>query len=356
MVKFCLVFVILVGTSLALDSSWDGITGADKTIPPDGLFSPPPPVGTIPAPDGAPRGLTFDGTNLWCANSGDGNSQYGVKIYKMDPYTGAVIASYDPPGNGACGLAFNGTEIIFTSYGDNTIWFKDPGTFATVRTIPNNISFAFDLGFDGTHIWGCEGNSTNIHKVDPATGAILETVVATYSSANVRPFGLACLPGELWTSDGNYGSNLVNQYDYGSAAWVEQWNADPTTYPCGIAYDPPTGHIWVSCWDMDSIYIFAGPTAVDEDDVTPQDSRNLSVSSGMTDGPVTIYYTLPYDGHVHLNLYDMSGRLVEHLKEGEAIAGSYAMDLDLSDLRGGVYFVTLRTEDSSFSGKIVLMK
>ena len=356
MIRYVLVLVVLLGASFALDSSWDGVMGVERTTAPAGLTVAPPQIGAFAAPDGAPRGLAFDGTYLWCANSGDGNSQYGVKVYKLDPMNGTVIGSYDVPGYGACGLAFDGTYVLFTSYGDATIWKMNPADFTVVSSIPNNISFCFDIAFDGSYIWGCEGNTTNIRKVDPATGAIVGTVVATYGSPNVRPFGLTYLPGELWTSDGGYGSNMVNEYDFGSASWVDQWGADPTTYPCGMAYDPSTGYVWVSCWDRDSIYVYAGPTAVDEEDVKAPDSRTLSVSSSLTDGRATLSYSLPCESHICLNLYDNSGRLVETLREGAVPAGSYVTDLDLSSLRGGVYFVTLRTDHASNAAKIVLIR
>jgi len=127
----------------------------------------------------------------------------------------------------------------------------------------------FDLAFDGEDLYGAVGNDGYILGFDTTSGAITDSIHATYSSGNVRPFGLAYLAsgtaGELWTSDGNYGSNMVNLWDFATTSWVDQWPSSPATYPCGIAYDPVSGYMWISCWSKDSIYIFdvgpaVGPT------------------------------------------------------------------------------------------------
>ena len=74
-----------------------------------------------------PNGITFDGFNLWVANSG------GDSISKVNPNTAAVTT--------------------FTGFAD-----------------PRGILF------DGTHIWAIEFIGSKIKKVDPATGNVLQTI------------------------------------------------------------------------------------------------------------------------------------------------------------------------------------
>jgi DNA-binding beta-propeller fold protein YncE len=74
-----------------------------------------------------PNGITFDGFNLWVANSG------GDSISRVNPNTAAVTT--------------------FTGFAD-----------------PRGILF------DGTHIWAIEFIGSKIKKVDPATGAVLQTI------------------------------------------------------------------------------------------------------------------------------------------------------------------------------------
>jgi hypothetical protein len=64
----------------------------------------------------------------------------------------------------------------------------------------------------------------------------------------------------------------------------------------------------------------------------------------------TVRYDLPAPGHVSLSLYDLSGRLVATLVDGEQPAGRHAVELDGSGLAAGVYFIRLETRLASKSG------
>jgi cyclomaltodextrinase len=55
----------------------------------------------------------------------------------------------------------------------------------------------------------------------------------------------------------------------------------------------------------------------------------------------TIRYQLPQSGHVTLKVYDMLGKEVARLVEGEQSAGSYSTVFDASRLASGVYFYKL---------------
>lgn len=60
---------------------------------------------------------------------------------------------------------------------------------------------------------------------------------------------------------------------------------------------------------------------------------------------------------ISIELIDNSGRHVRSLVENEAFgAGEHALELDLSDLASGVYYVVLRTEHGSQSRRVVVQK
>jgi hypothetical protein len=232
-------------------------------------------VGSFVAPDGAIRGLTFDGTNLWAANSGDGNSTFGDKIWKLNASTGAVLGMYDAPGlSSPCGMTWDGFYLWHSDFGTDLVYKIDPATMAVLKTLPAPNGLIGDLAWDGEYLYAAVLSPGMIIKFDTITGTPVDTIYATYSSPNVRPFGLAYLPfssGQVWTSDGGYGSNLVNEWDIATSTWIYQWPANPASYPCGLAYDPVSGYMWVSCWDTDSIYIWdvgsaAGPAFWDFED------------------------------------------------------------------------------------------
>ncbi|OQY29606.1 MAG: hypothetical protein B6244_03170 [Candidatus Cloacimonetes bacterium 4572_55] len=60
----------------------------------------------------------------------------------------------------------------------------------------------------------------------------------------------------------------------------------------------------------------------------------------------TISFTLPEDLHVTLKLYDLTGRLIHTLVEGEKSAGVHQIDFDANNLASGLYFYELSARNT----------
>ena len=95
--------------------------------------------------------------------------------------------------------------------------------------------------------------------------------------------------------------------------------------------------------------------------------NELPVSYGISQNypnpfnPVTnIEFALPNTGNVKLVVYDMSGKEVAVLVDGNYSAGSYKVDFDASSLASGVYFYSIYAsgEGHKFTKtlKLVLIK
>jgi hypothetical protein len=69
-----------------------------------------------------------------------------------------------------------------------------------------------------------------------------------------------------------------------------------------------------------------------------------------------IDYSLPQSGHVSLKVYDLLGREVATLFDGEQVAGNYTATFDGAKLASGVYLYRLQSGTSSVAKKLVLMK
>jgi len=69
-----------------------------------------------------------------------------------------------------------------------------------------------------------------------------------------------------------------------------------------------------------------------------------------------ISYSLPRAGEVTIKLYDLTGREVTTLVEGNRPAGVYSLTVDGAELPSGVYFYTIRANDFSAVKKMTLMK
>lgn len=70
----------------------------------------------------------------------------------------------------------------------------------------------------------------------------------------------------------------------------------------------------------------------------------------------TIEYGLPVASLVSLNLYDLSGRLIQTMVEGDHQAGVQTTILNAVELPSGLYFVKLEDESQSINRKIILVR
>lgn len=70
----------------------------------------------------------------------------------------------------------------------------------------------------------------------------------------------------------------------------------------------------------------------------------------------TIQYSVPEKQFVSLKVYDLLGREVAMLFEGERLAGNYSAVFDGSSLSSGMYFYRLRSGNSIISKKLLLVR
>ena len=151
------------------------------------------------------RGVTHDGHDVWAATDGmlvafdpksgaptrtidhscdagtafDGSFLYQIaeaRIDKIDPATGAVVASIPAPGHGYdSGLAWAEGSLWVGQYRDRKIHQIDPDTGAIKRTIESNRFVTGVTWVDGELWHGTwEGDESEIRRIDPASGAVLE--------------------------------------------------------------------------------------------------------------------------------------------------------------------------------------
>ena len=94
---------------------------------------------------------------------------------------------------------------------------------------------------------------------------------------------------------------------------------------------------------------------------TPTKGLSLDATPNPFNPRTEIAFTMPRDGHVHLVVYDIRGRVVNVLAEGDHASGDYRFVWDGSDQQGqrvasGTYFARLETSVGSLVKKIALLK
>ena len=69
-----------------------------------------------------------------------------------------------------------------------------------------------------------------------------------------------------------------------------------------------------------------------------------------------INFNLPVAGHVELRVYNMLGKEVSELINGQRIAGSHSIRFEATNLASGVYLYELRFNGAVLSNKMILLK
>lgn len=117
----------------------------------------------------AHAGTAFDGHYLFQLS--------GDRIQKIDPNTGRVLTTIPAPGGGGSGLAWAEGTLWMGQYRNRKIHQLDPRTGAILRTIESNRFVTGVTWIDG-ELWHAtsEGDESDLRRVDPHTGEILETL------------------------------------------------------------------------------------------------------------------------------------------------------------------------------------
>ena len=108
-------------------------------------------------------------------------------------------------------------------------------------------------------------------------------------------------------------------------------------------------------WQLDGIVSRFGPSEV----VVPGAVSELSLSDpypNPADESLTIHYELTQNGSVELNIYDLSGRLVEALVSGEQTTGRHSVNWDSSTAATGVYLLRLEADGEAITKRAVISR
>jgi hypothetical protein len=71
---------------------------------------------------------------------------------------------------------------------------------------------------------------------------------------------------------------------------------------------------------------------------------------------VSVAFTLPADGRVELSVYDLAGRRVARLVEGELTAGRHEVSWDCAEVPSGIYLYRLTTDSGSLTKRLAVSR
>tara|TARA_Y100000294_G_scaffold149840_1_gene146876 strand:- start:1423 stop:4308 length:2886 start_codon:yes stop_codon:yes gene_type:complete len=94
----------------------------------------------------------------------------------------------------------------------------------------------------------------------------------------------------------------------------------------------------------------AGPVAI------PNEFSLYPVYPNPFNPRATIDFSLQFDGEIHLNVYDINGKIVDELKNANLLAGNHRMVWNASSLPSGLYFIRLQDGVNQEVQKVMLLK
>jgi glutamine cyclotransferase len=166
-------------------------------------------------------GVSHDGRNVWAAT--------GATLIAFDPETAQVTRKLDVPCD--AGTAFDGKHLY--QIAESRIDKIDPLTGAVVASIPAPGSGSDSgLAWAEGSLWVGQYRGRKIHQIDPATGAIRRTI-----ESNRFVTGVTWVDGELWHATWEAEESELRRIDPASGAVIERLEMPPGTGISGLESD-----------------------------------------------------------------------------------------------------------------------
>lgn len=316
------------------------------------------------SPDSTMYGYAYDGTNLWAS----GATQ--LKIYKLNPTTGAVISSFNMPTGDSC------TDICWDS-NDNALWvhsrsgkkiMKMSTTGSVITSFASPAAYPTGLAYDGTNLYAVDMTNYKIYKLSN-TGSILSNFNIPLTPPPEGQYAARCL---AYDSRGPSGGSLYLVMTYfpntsslpdSVMAWELTTSGGvianhrfeiPANNGRAIEVDPYTDKFWVNSRTSGRTYVMMGcmysPKPGAEERVEPEGLPTLVVSPNPAQSRTRVSFNVPKASKVIVGIYDKTGRLIRTLADGDFSTGKHSLSWNGRDSGGktvstGTYFYKIRWED-----------
>ncbi|MCK4511028.1 T9SS type A sorting domain-containing protein [bacterium] len=305
-------------------------------------------INTLPCISGAPGTYTSPGQlaldpvskNIYAVD------WYGKYLYEIAE-DGSHIIQMVEIGHSLWQLVVDpdGDYIYVTDRGTDQVRVIDQATLAEVTAIDvGDDPWGIDVTLDGSRIVvACEDDS-NVYVIDTSDWST--TVVFLEQYADPRDVDILDSEGFAFIAGGTLLSAVTKVY-------IVQLSDNTLKDSFVVA-----GGTNANCLAVQP-QITSDSTGVPEGSFEPR--VRLECYPNPLNPKTTIRYSLPSPSVVSLSVYDVSGRLVTVLEEGERSAGDHEItwlgrDSSGDDIATGVYFVKLMTEDGGATARVVLLK
>lgn len=289
-------------------------------------------INVIPSPSPNVGDIAFDGEYLWTQGSSLN------QLSQISPMTGAVIRSIPINIQRPRGLTFDGTDLWLSDHLNHIIERVDTANGNTLQSFPtpaiSNTSYPGGLAWDGLDLWHNDMMGSNVNPDDSTfkistSGQRLEAhhAYGTYTQ------GLTWDGQYLWSSDNGVGE--IYRIDVSTFTVIDTIDAPGGDFPNGLAFDGQ--YLWVANNESDSIY------QVDFGFVSGIDDLNSTLGQlSIYPNPSTGMFFLKWDQNnsaedISVTVFDPMGKVILTKR----LTGVNPTVLDLQEYGAGVYFYTL---------------
>ena len=170
---------------------------------------------------GAVNGVSYDGRQIWFGS--------GDRLNAVDPKTGEMVRTIDVAAH--AGTAFDGRHLF--QIAEDRIQRIDPQTGCVLATIPapgggGDSGLAWAEG----SLWVGQHRGRKIHQIDPETGALLRTI-----DCDRVVTGVTWVQGELWHGTWEGSDSDIRRLDPATGEVLETVEMPPGLVVSGLESD-----------------------------------------------------------------------------------------------------------------------
>ncbi len=197
------------------------------------------------------------------------------------------------------------------------------------------------------------------HIVNPTTGNVTGQIPTGQKLVAINPLRNKHYVFDFYTTGFN---ERIYEYDSSFQTIVRQWNlARINGVYSTFGFDFARGKMYAGYFDMGVVEVFniGGTTSVkdfENDNSNPKSFALYQNYPNPFNPTTTIKFQVSGFRFVSLKIFDVLGREVTTLVEGELPAGEYSTSFDALDFSSGLYFYTLAMDDVVATNKFVVVK
>ncbi len=265
------------------------------------------------------------------------NANPGKLIVISDTVNGVVYDSTHWSGSNANESGY----LFIPQSGTNPLvnWGSTPGTWGSVVNGP----------WDGTGTGYVLGSDSPVPANAKGTSGSYSFTISVAPTGN----GSQIIAYDLKKSD--------NSYEVSGSA-IDSHNPLPATSFNGIVFSLGPG-VTTTALKLTNVQVTLGKPLVGVTAVDNQPNSGLPISYSLSQNypnpfnpTTTINFALPKSGNVSLVVYDILGREVAHLVNGEMQAGYHSVEFNANNLASGIYFYRLKAGNFVNVKKLMLLK